>query len=377
MRRAVPPANKHPSPQSAFPRIATLSLVAIASLMILAALQEMRTFAIPTVLALLAAVALEPVARHADRLNIPRGVSSALIVFTCIAGALALIYYVLPSAEEWNRRVPDILRQFDDLLRNLVSGLSDAVQGPQRDSDGEETDPLDQLADAGGSLLTGLAITVPVFAGATLYAAGLTFFLLRERAMVSRWLMSLGSTASRQRELGRALRDIQSRVSFYLLAITLINTGLGSLAALLFWSLGLPNPFLWGLLTGVLNFMPYIGPAIMALIILGVGLVTFDEPSSAFIIVGALVTLNTFEGQFVTPMLVGRQTRQSALAIFLAITFGAWLWGAAGAILATPVLLVASAFIRRRRKAAAKSGSHRGGEGGGRKMTAEAQSTAR
>lgn len=357
MRRAVPPANSHLAAKPAFPRVATLSLVAIASLMILAALQEMRTFAIPTVLALLAAVALEPIARHADRLNIPRGVSSALIVTSCIAGVVSLIYYVLPSAEEWNRRVPDILRQLDDLLRNLLSGLTDAVQGPQFDSDGEEIDPLEQLTEASGSVLTGLAITVPVFLGATLYAAGLTFFLLRERAMVSRWLMSLGTTSRHQRELGRALRDIQSRVSFYLLAITLINTALGSLAALLFWSLGLPNPFLWGLLTGVLNFMPYIGPAIMAFIILGVGLVTFDEPSLAFITVGALVTLNTIEGQFVTPMLVGRQMRQSALAIFLAITFGAWLWGAAGAILATPVLLVASAFIRRRRKSASVRGT--------------------
>lgn len=340
-----------------------MSLVAIAALMILAALQEMRTFAIPTVLALLAAVALEPVARHADRMNIPRGLSAALIVASCIMGVLALIYYVLPSAEEWNRRVPDMLRQFDDLLRNLLSGLTDAVQGPQVDSDGEEIDPMDQLSEAGSSILTGLAITVPVFAGATLYAAGLTYFLLRERTMVSRWLMSLGTSSRRQRELGRALRDIQSRVSFYLLSITLINTALGCCAALLFWSLGLPNPFLWGLLTGVLNFMPYIGPAIMAFIVLGVGLVTFDEPATAFITVGALVTLNTIEGQFVTPMLVGRQMRQSALAIFLAITFGAWIWGAAGAILATPVLLVASAFIRRRQKAAGTAGARRGGQG--------------
>lgn len=363
MRRAVPPASQHPVPQPVFPRIATLSLVAIAALMILAALQEMRTFAIPTVLALLAAVALEPVARHADRMNIPRGLSAALIVASCIMGVLALIYYVLPSAEEWNRRVPDMLRQFDDLLRNLLSGLTDAVQGPQVDSDGEEIDPMDQLSEAGSSILTGLAITVPVFAGATLYAAGLTYFLLRERTMVSRWLMSLGTSSRRQRELGRALRDIQSRVSFYLLSITLINTALGCCAALLFWSLGLPNPFLWGLLTGVLNFMPYIGPAIMAFIVLGVGLVTFDEPATAFITVGALVTLNTIEGQFVTPMLVGRQMRQSALAIFLAITFGAWIWGAAGAILATPVLLVASAFIRRRQKAAGTAGARRGGQG--------------
>ena len=67
----------------------------------------------------------------------------------------------------------------------------------------------------------------------------------------------------------------------------------------------------------------------------------------AFLPVLSLLVLNTVEGQFVTPMLVGRQMRQSAMTIFMAITFGAWLWGPAGALLATPVLLVASAFTRR------------------------------
>lgn len=329
-----------------FPRIAVIALVAMASLMVLAALQEMRTFAIPTVLALLAAIALEPIARFADKIGISRGISSALIVIASIAGIGALIYFVLPNAEEWNRRAPDILRQFDGLLRNLISGLTDALQGPQLDDDGEEIDPLDQLTEAGQSFLAGVAISVPVFAGAVLYGAGLTFFLMRERALVGRWIMSLGINARRKRALGRAIRDLQSRVSFYLLAILIINTGLGLTATLLFWICGIPNPFLWGLLTGVLNFMPYIGPAIMAVIILGVGLVTFDDPNQAFLTVLALVTLNTVEGQFVTPMLVGRQMRQSALAIFLAITFGAWIWGAAGAILAMPVLLVVSAFTR-------------------------------
>lgn len=343
------PAPIPPVPPAAFPRAATLSLVAIASLMLLAALQELRSFAIPTVLALLAAVALEPVARRADKIRIPRSISSALIVIAAIGGGAALVYYVLPSADEWNRRAPEILRKLDDLLRNVISGLTDAIQGPRFDDDGEEIDPLEQLTGSGQSVLAGLAVSVPVFLSGGVYAAVLTFFLLRERTLVARWVMALGATPRRQRALGRAIRDIQSNVSSYLFAILLINTALGLVATALYWSFGIPNPFLWGLLTGVLNFMPYIGPAIMAMILLGVCLVSFPEPEMSFFPVLSLLALNTFEGQFVTPMLVGRQMRQSALTIFLAITFGAWLWGAAGAILATPVLLVASAFTRRRR----------------------------
>ncbi|MEE4348458.1 MAG: AI-2E family transporter [Paracoccaceae bacterium] len=333
--------------QSGFPRIATWALVVMASLMILSTLQDVRSFAIPTVLALLGAIALEPVARAADRMHIPRSLSAAVIVITSIAVIVALVYYVLPTAEEWNRRAPDVLRKLDGLMRNMISGLTDAIQGPRFDSDGEEIDPIEQLTSSGGSLLTGLALTVPMFISGALYAAVLTFFMLRERALLGRWVMLLGATQSRRRALGRAMRDIQSNVSSYLLAITIINTCLGLVSTLMFWLFGLPNPFLWGLLMGVLNFMPYIGPAIMGLIILGVGLVSFPVPQMAFLPVLSLLLLNTVEGQFVTPMLVGRQMRQSALTIFMAITFGAWLWGPAGALLATPVLLVASAFTRR------------------------------
>ena len=330
-----------------FPRAATVSLVIMASLMILSTLQEVRSFAIPTVLALLAAIALEPVARYSDRMHISRSLSSAVIVIASIAAIVALVYYIMPTAEEWNRRAPEVLRKLDGLMRNVISRMTDAIQGPRFNSDGEAIDPIEQLTSSGESVLTGLALTVPMFVSAALYAAGLTFFMLRERALLGRWVMALGTTQRRRRALGRAMRDIQSNVSSYLLAILIINTGLGLIATLIFWMFGLPNPFLWGLLTGVLNFMPYIGPAIMAFIIFGVALVSFPLPQMAFMPVVALLVLNTVEGQFVTPMLVGRQMRQSAMTIFMAITFGAWLWGPAGALLATPVLLVASAFTRR------------------------------
>ncbi|MEH6751456.1 MAG: hypothetical protein V7698_14335, partial [Paracoccaceae bacterium] len=104
-----------------FPRAATSALVIMASLMILSTLQEVRSFAIPTVLALLAAIALEPIARHADRMHIHRSLSAAVIVITSIAAISALVYYVLPTAEEWNRRAPDVLRKLDDLMRNAIS----------------------------------------------------------------------------------------------------------------------------------------------------------------------------------------------------------------------------------------------------------------
>ena len=85
----------------------------------------------------------------------------------------------------------------------------------------------------------------------------------------------------------------------------------------------------------------------MVLVTLGVGLMSFEQPVVAFAPVVVVIVLNTVEGQVVTPMLIGARMRMSTLGIFFAIAFGAWLWGPAGALIATPTLIVASAFVTR------------------------------
>jgi predicted PurR-regulated permease PerM len=224
-------------------------------------------------------------------------------------------------------------------------------------------DTVSQLVDSGQRLMADFAIGAPGFAVGGIYWAFLTFFLLRDRPRLARRLMGLGTTTSARLALGRAMRDVQADVSRYLLAITVINIGLGLCVAGAFHLIGVPNAALWGMAAALLNYMPFVGTALMVVVTLGVGLTSFEEPVVAFAPVVAVVVLNTIEGQLVTPMLIGARMRMSALGIFVAIAFGAWLWGAAGALIATPTLIVASAFITRldavtsRRRSGAKSAS--------------------
>jgi predicted PurR-regulated permease PerM len=104
---------------------------------------------------------------------------------------------------------------------------------------------------------------------------------------------------------------------------------------------------LWGVAFAVLNYMPFIGGAIMATVTLGVGIVSFADPIVAFAPLAVVVGLNAIEGQVITPMVVGARVRIPSIAVFFAIAFGAWMWGVAGALVATPALIVASAFLRR------------------------------
>ena len=275
-------------------------------------------------------------------------------------GAASTVYSLAPSAEAWNDRAPQILREMERRTREILSGLSDTFDPGSMVAPTDEKDPLQpeaprapgddtvgRMVEGGQRLLADWAIGAPRLAAGAAFWAMLTFFLLRDRVMLARWGMSMVPGASARRAVGRAMRDVRTSVARYLLAITAVNLGLGLCIGVAFQLLGVANAPLWGVAAALLNFMPFIGVAIMALVTLGVGIVSFEDPVTAFAPFAVVVVLNMIESQAVTPMVVGARIRIAPIAVFAGIAFGAWLWGAAGALVATPTLIVAVAFVRR------------------------------
>jgi predicted PurR-regulated permease PerM len=95
----------------------------------------------------------------------------------------------------------------------------------------------------------------------------------------------------------------------------------------------------------LLNYLPYVGPACMAIILFAVGFVTFPSLGQAFIAPVLLIVSTTLEGHLITPTVLGRRLTLDPLAVFLAIAFWSWLWGPMGAFLAVPLLIVAMVTI--------------------------------
>lgn len=362
----------------------TLLLGIIAGVVILAALDAASLIAVPTVLALLCAIALAPAVRWLERSGTPASLCAALVVGGLLLGAATTVYSLAPSAEAWNERAPQVLREMERRTRAIVSGLSDAVEpepegvtspvagssppadAPEPEADAD-SDAVGKLVEGGQRLLADWAIGAPRLAAGAAFWAMLTFFLLRDRVMLARWGMTLVPGASARRAVGRAMRDVRTDVARYLLAISAINLGLGFCVAVAFQLLGVANAPLWGVAAALLNFMPFIGIAILALVTLAVGITSFADPIIAFAPFAVVVVLNMIESQVVTPMVVGARIRIAPIAVFAGIAFGAWLWGAPGALVATPTLIVAAAFVRRLNAAAHLSlppGQHEGGEKG-------------
>lgn len=349
--------------------IQTVLLGVIASVLLLAALDVATPIAVPTVLALLFSIALSPAVRMLERTGAPASFCAGLVVLGVLFGASVTAYSLAPSAEAWNARAPQVLRATERRAREIVTGMSfgsdpapvaapsvAAPSGPEvaKTSDPDEVqeaDTVDKLVEEGQRFLADWAMGAPKLAASAAFWAMLTFFMLRDRVMLARWGLSLIPGGSARRAVGRAMRDVRTNVARYLQAIIAINAGLGVCTAGAFSLLGVENAPLWGVAAALLNFMPFVGIALLALITLGVGIVSFEDPLIAFAPFMVVVALNIIESQIVTPMVLGARLQIPSIAVFVAIAFGAWLWGAGGALIATPALIVAVAIVSRLRSA--------------------------
>lgn len=170
---------------------------------------------------------------------------------------------------------------------------------------------------------------------------GTLFFFIIGRAEFRKYIVNWFATREGRLRALKILNDIEENLGGYLVVVTAINLSLGAVATVMAYALGLPAPLLWGALAFALNYIPYVGAAIMHVLFFVIGLVTFPTIAGALLPPALYIVITTIEGQFLTPAIVGRQVLSiHPLSIFLAIAFWAWLWGPMGAFLATPILIV-------------------------------------
>jgi len=325
-------------------RFIAWSLGILAVIAIVAAAKIASAIVAPTLLAGLFALALAPLVASLEKVGVPASLGAGALVASSVAAVIGGIYLLAPSAEEWRYRAPTVIRSLEWKLRDIQHEIAagvDKATGGNAEQLGGKGSATDAVIQSGQQLVTDALFAAPEVLAAFVYVAFLCFFLLAEREALRRFTLSLWSGQKTRLRLSRAMRDIPGSVGRYLLTITIINSGLGLAAGVSFYLLGLPNAPLWGAMVALLNYMPYIGPLIANIVVFAVGFTTFNDVADAIYPVLALATLNIAEGQAVTPMVIGRRARVGALSVFLALAFGAWLWGALGALVATPLLIVA------------------------------------
>jgi predicted PurR-regulated permease PerM len=291
--------------------------------------------------ALFLALLLTPAVDRLQSWGLRRGFAVAVVMLVVAAATAAAVNAIWSPATEWLARAPQTFREIDPRLR------------PVR----EMFERVDEVAERAGRLTQGQtavsgkpAIVTPVAGRSTAFAftksaiESLTvvpltlFFLLGGPPLLARMGASLAGNEASARTL-RLTEAIRYEVGRYFGTVALINLGLGCATALALWALGMPNAILWGVLAGVLNFVPYLGPIAACLIFACAALVTFPSLGRALAVPGVFILLHLIEGQLVQPLTVGRRLEVNALVLLLGVWFGYGFWGIPGILLATPALV--------------------------------------
>ncbi|MBW6416915.1 AI-2E family transporter [Celeribacter sp. PS-C1] len=311
------------------------ALIILAFIAVVAALDLAQALLAPFVLAFVCAVVLSPLSNFWKRFGLPPAVGALLSLGTVLSLLAALVFVAEPVVERAYVQIPEIkyeLREAIGQMRDMFRGISDVTKEVQDtispDGNGDEGDSVD-LPSLGDALFA-----APSMIAQILLFAGALFFILLSRDDVYEGLTKVHPDSPS----GACLRGADARVSRYFLTITLINTCFGIIVATALWALGLPGPMVWGLIAALMNFLLYIGPAMVAVSLVVAGTIAFDgamslAPAATFI------TLNMMEGQFITPTLVGRHMQVSPLLVFLSLCFWLWLWGPVGGFIAIPLLV--------------------------------------
>ncbi len=331
-----------PAPATGNPVAGAAMLVSAA--IIVAALYFGRDVLVPLVLAVILAFVLAPVAKSLQRLGLGKGLSvlaavlAAFLVLGAIGTALgaqaADLAAEIPRYAAALRAKLGALQGLGDLLRRaqdlLGGGAPAATAGEAVVVTNSRSDAalLGVLGNVLGPLLRPLAT-----AGLVIIFSILVLLYredLRDRAIRLAGARDLHRTMT-------AMNDAAGRLSRLFLAQVALNACYAVAISGVLAAIGLPSPLLWGILAGLMRFVPFIGTPIA--VTPPVLLAAAVDPgwSTAIVVLGVFLLCGLVMGQVLEPLLFGRRTGLSPLSVVLAASFWAFLWGPIGLLISTPL----------------------------------------
>jgi predicted PurR-regulated permease PerM len=327
--------------------LASLTLIAGLALIIMLpfALRAGAEFFMPVTAALVVAVALVPLLEWFERRGLPSKLSAGLCVIVFLLMAIFALGSIIIPASDWIAQVPtkigkvrDALEPIFDLYKNLDRFIDRTLSQVELSQARSQASAV--RIETPNSMLGLLTSSAPHLLIQLFFALLVIFFFLagwttmRKKTIVSRGSFEGALTTA------RVIQQVVDATSTYLGTITLINVGLGALTALVLWWLGMPSPVMWGGIVAVLNYIPYLGPIVCALLLFIGGLMIYPDIWGALLPPAAFIGFHLVEANFFTPMVVGHRLTISPLSILISLSFWAWVWGTTGALLAVPLLII-------------------------------------
>jgi predicted PurR-regulated permease PerM len=335
-----------PSARTPWPSSRTV----LASVAVIFLLYFGHAFFVPLTVALLFSILFRPVVRWLERRRVGAPVGAAVVVVLALAGLGAAGVALSVPVKSWVTKAPESMaaaRERLARLRKPVQQLDSAaaqLQGGGQTGGGGKAQAEAPAAPAPASsspLLTRILGQTTSLVATTVEVVVLLWLLLASGDLFYEKMMRLRPVAADRRAAAKVANDTETAVAGYLVATALINVGQAAAVGLALWLIGLPDPALWAVLTFVLEFIPYLGGALMVGLLTIVAFTTFTGFWHILAAPGSYLAITTVQNNLVSPVVYGKRLRLNPVAVFVGVLFWWTLWGVPGAFLAVPIIATA------------------------------------
>lgn len=313
------------------------------------ALRAGAEFFLPLTAALVIAIALVPFLEWMERQRLPSGVAALLAVVAFLVVANTALVLIVVPATDWFRILPQRLPQIQANLAPLIDFYSQLQRFVDETVQMLATGPVaaaqTAAVEAPRSLLQFAATSAPSAIIQMVFALLIIYFFLAGWTKLRRRTINSRGSFDGAMAVARVIQNVVDATSAYVITIATINLCLGAAIAVALWLIGMPSPLMWGGIVALLNFVPYFGP-MLAAVLLGLGgLMVFDDVWKALLPAALQVGFHLVESNVVTPTVLGRRLTMNPLLILVSLTFWAWVWGTPGALLAVPLLIIIQTVV--------------------------------
>ncbi len=323
--------------------VQTVFLGIIATLLVLYTFYFARTVFMPVVLACMLNLVLTPVVLALARVRIPAPAGAALVVFVFLFVVGLGLFTLAEPAAEWLRRLPFVIDQLSDRL-DFVRAPADQLKKAEEalSSLGGTPDQAAQVVvvQQTTSLRELLVNETSRFAIGAVTTLVLLYFMLAMGDKFLRRVVAALPDFRTKKQVVEITHQLQSDMSHYLLTVSVINIAFGTIVAGAMFATGMPNPLLWGAMAGLINYIPFLGHTLSAIVIAVVALLSFEDLGTALIPPGVFIVIAALEGNVVTPMILARRLTLNPVAVVAALLIWGYVWGIVGLLLAVPLLVV-------------------------------------
>lgn len=313
------------------------------------ALRAGAEFFLPLTAALVIAIALVPFLEWMERRGLPSGLAALLAVVAFLVVANTALVLIIVPATDWFRILPQRLPQIQTNLAPLIdfySQLQRFVDETVRMlASGPAAAAQTAAVDAPRSLLQFAATSAPSAIIQMVFALLIIYFFLAGWTRLRRRTINSRGSFDGAMAVARVIQNVVDATSAYVITIATINLCLGASVAFSLWLIDMPSPWMWGGIVALLNFIPYFGP-MLAAVLLGLGgLMVFDDVWRALLPAALQIGFHLVESNVVTPTVLGRRLTMNPLLILVSLTFWAWVWGTPGALLGVPLLIIIQTVV--------------------------------